>query len=98
MRVIAKAPNEAPIILEMKNTLEELQEAVGGHIETVSIASDACIICNGEGRLKGMTFNCKLLGIEFVGPVLIVGVKGDEFTDLYKPETVAELLFGEPER
>lgn len=95
MRVIAKAPNEAPIILEMKNTLEELQEVVGGYIETVSIASDACIICNEEGRLKGMPFNCKLLGIEFVGPILIVGVDGDEFTDLYKPEAVAHMLFGE---
>ena len=95
MRVIAKAPNEAPIILEMKNTLEELQDAVGGNIEIVSFASDACIICNEEGRLRGLPFNCRLLGIDFVGPILIVGVDGDEFTNLYEPEVVARLLFGD---
>lgn len=95
MRVIAKAPNEAPIILEMENTLEALQEAVGGYIETITFASDACIICNEEGHLKGMPFNCKLLGIDFVGPILLVGVDGDEFTDLYNPEAVARLFFGD---
>jgi hypothetical protein len=68
---------------------------VGGYIETVSFASDACIICNEEGRLLNLPFNCKLLGKEFVGPILIVGVDGDEFTDLYKPEAVARLLFGD---
>ena len=95
MRVIAKAPNKAPIILEMKNTLEELQEAVGGYIETVSFASYACIVCNEEGRLKDMPFNCKICGLDFFGPVLIVGVNGDAFTDLYRPESTARLLFGE---
>ena len=53
MRVIYKAPGCAPEPRDIPNTLEELQAAVGGgHIETVTIALDAVIICNEEGRLR----------------------------------------------
>lgn len=95
MKAIYKAPGEAPKIVDIENTLEALQAAVGGYIETITVATDACIICNEEGRLKGMPFNCKICGKAFVGPVLIVGVDGDEFTDLYRPECTARLFFGD---
>lgn len=29
-----------------------------------------------------MPHNCSFLGAEFVGPILLVGVSGDEFSDL----------------
>lgn len=95
MKAIYKAPNELPKIIDIDNTLEALQTAVGGYIETVTVASDCLIICNEEGRLLNLPFNCRLCGRVFVGPVLLVGVKGDEFTDLYRPECVARLFFGE---
>lgn len=49
MRVIYKAPGCAPEPRDIPNTLEDLQATVGGYIETVTIASDAVIICNEEG-------------------------------------------------
>lgn len=84
MKSIYKAPGKAPEIIDIPNTLEALQEKVGGYIETVTIAiaTDAAIICNEEGRLMGLPHNCVLLGVDFVGPILIVGFKGPEFTDL----------------
>ena len=83
MRVIAKAPNEAPIILEMKNTLEELQAAVGGNIETVSIASDCCIVCNEEGKLIGLTPNRRLGCDVLCGVFYVVGQdRNGNFTSL----------------
>ena len=83
MRVIYKAPGCAPEPRDIPNTLEELQAAVGGgHIETVTIALDAVIICNEEGRLRGLPHNCRIFGVDFVGPILIAGVDEDEFTDL----------------
>ena len=90
MKVIYKAPGKAPEVIDIQNTLEALQEKVGGYIETVTIATDAAIICNEEGRLIGLPHNCVLLGVDFVGPILIVGVKGPEFTDL--PDGAAELF------
>lgn len=95
MKAILKNPGERPKLIDIDNTLEALQDTVGGYIETITFASDACIICDEDGRHKGLPFNCKLCGQTFVGPVLIVGVDGDEFTDLYRPECVARLLFGD---
>ena len=70
------------MITQVKNTLEALQQAVGGPIETVTIADDAVIICNEEGRLMSLPYNCNFFGVDFVGPVLVVGVNEDEVCDL----------------
>ena len=90
MTAIYKAPGQKPEIIDIPNTLEALQEKVGGHIETVPFATDARIVCNEEGRLLGLPGNCCLLGVHFVGPILIVGVDGDEFTDL--PEDMLHMF------
>ncbi|WP_291244539.1 DUF3846 domain-containing protein [Fournierella sp.] len=82
MLVIRKAPGQPPELVVMENTLEALQQAVGGYIETVSFCEDALVICNEEGRLQGLPYNCDFLGISFVGPILIVGVDGDEMCSL----------------
>ena len=93
MIVLYKAPGCAPEPRDIPNTLEELQAAVGGYIETFTFASDAVVICNEEGRLQGLPHNCTLLGVDFVGPILIVGRAGDEFTDL-DPDVMGLLLAG----
>ena len=91
MKVIYKSPGCAPEPRDIPNTLEELQAAVGGYIETVTFASDAVVICNEEGRLQGLPHNFTFLGVDYVGPILIVGRAGDEFTDL-DPEAMGLLL------
>lgn len=82
MKAIIKEPGKKPRITEIENNLAALQEAVGGYIETVTLAKDCCIICNEEGRLQGLPYNLTFGGISFVGTVLFVGVVGDEFADL----------------
>lgn len=82
MQVVCKSPGRPPAITQVKNTLEALQQAVDGPIETVTLARDAVIICNEEGRLMGLPHNCRFLGIDFVGTILVVGVDGDEFSGL----------------
>ena len=93
MLVIRKDPGQPPELVEMENTLEALQQAVGGYIETVTLSADAAIICNEEGRLLGLPYNCRFLGVDFVGPILVVGVDGDRFTDL-DPAAMGMLLHG----
>lgn len=85
MKVICKAPGSAPKVRDIPDTLEELQAAVGGYIETVTMFTDCVVICNEEGRLQGLPHNVKFLGLDFVGPILIAGVSGEEFTDLSQP-------------
>ena len=54
MKAIRKKPGCAPELIDIDNTLKALQAEVDGYIETVTIASDAVVICNEEGRLRGM--------------------------------------------
>lgn len=79
-------------VIDIENTLEAMQEAVGGYIETVKLTDDACLICNEEGMIRNLRPQT-ILRHTFFGNVLAVGVKGDEFTDV--PESLITLFGGE---
>ena len=90
--VILKNPGEEARVEPLfENSLEAFQKAVGGYIESVIFASDAVIICNEDGRILGLPHNCNVLGVDFVGPILIVGIKGEEFCSL-RGSSVSRLL------
>ena len=93
MKAIKKEPGEKPRIVSIPNTLEALQEAVGGRIETVRLFEDACLVCDEEWRLKGKPYN-NILGVEFGGTVLLVGVSGEEFCDVPGGEFTLDLMKG----
>ncbi|WP_296627671.1 DUF3846 domain-containing protein [uncultured Negativibacillus sp.] len=95
MKVIIKEPGQRPRVTEIENSLSELQQAVGGYIETVTLAEDCCIICNEEGRLQGLPYNLTFCGVSFVGTILFVGIAGDEFADL--SEQQVEILLKQME-
>lgn len=38
----------------------------------------------------GLPYNCNLLGVTFVGPILIVGIDGEEFAGL--PEDMLRMF------
>ena len=82
IKVIVKRPGEDPCEEVIANTLEEFQKLVGGAIEAVTLCSDLAIICNEDGRLMDLPYNCKIFNLHFVGTVVFVGVNGDEFTDV----------------
>ncbi len=82
MKAIRKKPGCAPELIDIDNTLKALQAEVDGYIETVTTASDAVVICNEEGRLRGMSYNCLFFGMVFVGTILVVGRNKDEFCDV----------------
>ena len=80
--------------IDIENTLEALQEAVFGYIETITLVPGrAVMIVNEEGRIRGMAVNpaaSAASGIPVVGPALIVGVDGEEFCDV--PEEIVRQL------
>lgn len=60
MKVLMVKPSESPKVIEIENTLEAKQEIVGGLIEMVippNHTDDAVIICNEEGKCKGLEAN-----------------------------------------
>ena len=87
MLAIIKQPGEPAKRIDIDNTLQALQKAVGGYIETVTIFPEFTLICNEEGRLMELPYNMEFLGIPFVGPVLAVGRAEDEFRSLTEEES-----------
>lgn len=72
--------------IDIDNTLEALQEAVDGYIEVLTLVpNQAVMIVNEEGRLRRLYPNIlasAIAGTQIVGNALIVGVDGEEFTDI----------------
>lgn len=97
IKVFIKYPHRAPYTAWIANKLESLQRIVGGYIEPVTCrwpdgqggefpqaetSREFVIICNEEGRLHGLPRNCKVCGIEFVGPIVFAGVAGKELASV----------------
>lgn len=90
IKVVIKNPGTKPYTTWISDTLENLQKTVEGPIETVTVARGVVIICNEEGRIKGLPYNCKAAGVDFAGTIIFAGIEGDEFANL--PCKVADLL------
>lgn len=89
IHVLIKDPGKKPRSVNISNTLKNLQQTVGGHIEAVTIAKDFVVLCNEEGRYKGLPWNCEICGVNFVGAIILCGVEKDEFADI--PLSYADL-------
>lgn len=50
LKIVLKKVNEAPEVIEIKNTLEEKQKIVGGLIELVYLNEDLILVCNEERK------------------------------------------------
>lgn len=82
LRVLVKRPG-LPLRAEVvENTLRSMQDLVDGPIECVTVATDLAIVCNEEGRLRGLSPSATILGTQFVGPVAFVGVRGEDFMSI----------------
>ena len=92
IRILMKKPGELATIVEPANELKALQHLVDGYIETVTFTTDLVIICNEEGRIRGLPYNTSICGIDFYGTILLAGVKGDEFADLPADMSVLKIL------
>ena len=82
IRAFVKRPDSGWYATNISNNLESLQRLVGGYIETVTIARDAILICNEEGRIQDLPYCCQIGGTPFFGTVALVGCDGEEFADL----------------
>lgn len=82
MKALQKKVGQPWEVVEIANELKALQKAVGGYIETMTLTPDCCLIINEEGRILGLQENCIFLGARLVGDILMVGMDGEEFTDV----------------
>ena len=79
--IIKKPEDKFGRLVEVENELEVFQNIVGGYIETTGY-KNLVIICNEEGKLRGLEPNVVLGPEMLVGTIIVCGASGDEFSDV----------------
>lgn len=82
IKVIMCPADRAPYVTNIENTLKNMQEIVGGHIEAAQITTDVVAIVNEEGRILAMPENKSFMLSGFCGDLFLCGVDGEEFADI----------------
>lgn len=83
IKAIIKRPDEEfGHMTNISERLENLQRTVGGYIECVSPDPRIVIICNEEGKLIGLEPNMKIPGDIICGTIIVVGISGEDFSDV----------------
>ena len=92
IKILALPVDREPYITNIENSLKNMQNYVGGYIETVTVLKNpqVILICDEEGVLKGRAVNPSIPDLaehggwapEIVGDCFFCGVSGEEFADL----------------
>lgn len=89
IKVLVVEPGKPCQVREVEDGLKDLQAIVGGYIEIVTPFTDAAaIVCNEEGKLRGLPYNRPLLDRDgapydiLCGTFFITGVQGENFVSL----------------
>jgi len=87
IKAIIKRPDEEfGHIANISCTLENLQEIVGGKIETAYLGHGLILIVNEEGKLMNLEPNFRtgrgFFADTIVGTAVLVGVNGEDFGDV----------------
>lgn len=94
LTVLVVSPGEEPSVETIPKGLESLQQQVGGYIEAIYPFEDPVgIVCNEEGKIKGLQLNRSLRDDDnnlydiISGTFLVVGLGDDDFCSL-TPEQI----------
>ena len=100
MRIVYVEPGRPAYEAEILHKLEVEQKAVGGLIECVYNDDETAIVCNDEGKLRGMEGNRRLNNGKTIiaGPFFVCGLTEDDFRGLTDTEAQTYLeRFAQPE-
>lgn len=96
--VVEKKAGSKPEAKKIENSLEKMQEMVGGYIEIVHAFSNVYLVCNEEGKNIGLEPNFAFNADVIVGNVLFAAVNNEgDFESLttQQQELVMFYLTGE---
>ena len=94
LNVVIKEPGKDPFIKRIEDDLTTYQEILGGMMEMVPFEKGQVLLCNDEGKLKGLEPNLILPSGEIiVGTAIIVGTDGEEFRSLTDEEAEEAMLW-----
>jgi Domain of unknown function (DUF3846) len=89
MDVLIVEPGKSPYMSTITGDIASLQKVVGGYIEGIEPYDDpVAIICNEEGKMKGLPpnrnigKNCKHLTDIIVGTFMVCGIEDEDYASL----------------
>lgn len=89
MKAIKKEPGRAPIIVDITDVRAELGAGSEDVITVHQLATDIAIAVLKEATVE----NFHALGVDFCGPVLVIGLDGDQLVDVPKMDMLLWTLF-----
>lgn len=96
MQVVLVEPCTPARVYESDGSLENMQDIVGGYIETVPLEEfpNLVVVCNEEGKILGLEANFENYSDIIVGTVLVCKTDGENFIGLNDKECdqVIELM------
>ena len=83
LKCFLKRPDSGWYATNCSTSLGNLQRIVGGYIESVTFPDlGVVVICNEEGRLRGLPYCCTIQGVSFVGDIMVYGIDGENLADV----------------
>ena len=83
INILVKHPGEDWHKETIEDELSEYQRIVEGYIETYSLGDHTLILCNEEGWLNGLEYNCSVEGNDFAGTIIKCKQDGEEFASIW---------------
>lgn len=82
MKVLYYEVGKEPIMKEIENTLDAIQDLVGGMAEQVYIKQEYVALVNEEGAINGMAYNRDVRGCPIYGNFFICKMAGEDFAGM----------------
>ena len=82
LHVLKVEVGKEPEVIKIANSLEALQKAVGGYVESFALEGGGIVLIDEEGKLKNKEPNRAFRSDMLVGDFLVVGEKGDDWASL----------------
>ena len=73
IKVLKVKPHEHPEVCMLENSLEAMQEAVGGYIDIIGLDDNACILLNDAAKLIVLQANRRTGSDIIVGDFFVCG-------------------------
>lgn len=82
IEVLVYRPGQDSVVEKVENTLEAQQALVGGYIEMVPLGKGLYLVCNEEGKLRGLERNIHVGFDVVVGNCFFCRVRGSNAASL----------------
>lgn len=91
IKIVMCPAGKKPYLTEVDDELKALQKLVDGYIEVVGLYDNEhlgekyLVVCNEEGLIHHLPYNCRVCDYPFVGNIFVVKENGEEFASV-EPE------------